>query len=308
MNWLKKFAPNKSVVVGLELNPEGLAIAVRDAEGRCRALGVLNKKLHEDQTEQSFLEGFVDQHKLASASCNLVLAAGKYQLLLVEAPDVPEEELRAAVRWRIKDLINIPLEDAALDIFLLPDNAARGKRMLYVVAADLAYLKQCINLVADAGLKLKSIDISELALRNVSLLKEEGKTGSRGVAMVRIGAGSGNVSLYQAGNLYLSRSFNINYKGGLLDELPADSLMLEIQRSLDYYERQMGQRLPAALYVFGENISEDKLTEDLRRGISAQMKVLELNDYLNGNESLHEELIAPCLIAIGASLRGEVQP
>lgn len=163
-------------------------------------------------------------------------------------------------------------------------------------------------MVADAGLKLKSIDIPELALRNVSLLKEEGKTGSRGIALVRIGAGAGNVSLYQQGNLYLSRSFQINYNGGLLDEIPADSLMLEIQRSLDYYERQMGQRLPAALYMFGENISEDKVTEDMRRGVSSSVKVLELNELHTDNDAFAVELIAPCMAAIGASLRGAVSP
>ena len=307
MNWLRKLAPKRGVV-GIELKADGLAIAARDERGRCQALGVFNKKIQEDQSELEFIEAFVEKQGLTSAQCNLVLPTSKYQLLLVEAPDVPEEELRAAVRWRIKELINLPLEKASLDIFLLPDNAARGKRMLYVVVVETAYLKECIELVTNAGLKLKSIDIPELALRNIALLKEEGKSGSRGIAMVRIGAGAGNVSLYQQGNLYLSRSFQINYKGGLLDEIPADNLMLEIQRSLDYYERQMGQRLPAALYMFGENISDDKVTVDIRRGISGQVKILELDELQTENEDLPVDLIAPCLAAIGASLRGEVSP
>lgn len=307
MNWLRKFAPKRGVV-GLELRADGLAIAARSEKGACLALDVFNKKFHQDQTPQTFIKSFVDKHGLESEACNLVLPSGKYQLLLVEAPDVPDEELREAIRWRVKDLIAIPVEKAALDIFLLPDNGARGKRMLYVVAAEISYLKECIELVTEAGLKIRSIDIAELALRNITLLKEEGKVGARGVAMVRIAAGAGNVSLYQQGNLYLSRSFQINYKGGLLDDLPADSLMLEIQRSLDYYERQMGQRPPAALYFFGENISEDKLTEDIRRSVSGNVKVLQLDDYLGEASEIAEDLVAPCMAAIGASLRGELNP
>lgn len=308
MNWLRKLTSGKRGVVGLELTAGGFALAVRDERGQCGALAMYDENLHEGQSAAEYLASLVEQHELEGAACNLVLPAGQYQLLLVEAPDVPDEELRGAVRWRIKDLINISLEDAALDIFLLPDNAARSKRMLYVVVCEISYLKQCIELVSESGLKLRSIDIAELAIRNVSLLKDEGKSGSRGVAMIRIGSHTSNVSLYQEGNLYLSRSFQINYKGGLLDELPADSLMLEVQRSLDYYERQMGQRLPAALYMFGDNISEDKLTEDLQRGISGQVRVLDLRGDLQTASDLPEDLIAPCIAAIGASLRGEVQP
>lgn len=308
MSWLNKLATNKKTVVGLELSVDGLAVVARDIQGKCRALGVFNRKLQEGQDEAGFLKHFVQQHRLDAASCNLVLAPGRYQLLLVEAPEVPDEELRAAVRWRIKDLVSLPLENAVLDIFMLPHSGTRGKRMLYVVVADINYLRDCIELVRAAGLKLKTIDISELALRNVALLKEEGKSGSRGLALVRIGAGTGNVSLYQEGNLYLSRSFQINYKGGLLDDLPADNLMLEIQRSLDYYERQMGQRLPAALYVFGENISADKFSEDFRRSFNSPLKLLDVEECLQSSNDIPEALVAPCLVAIGASLRGEVRP
>lgn len=307
MNWLRKFAPKRGVV-GLELLADGMALAARNENGLFQALAVFNKNLHQEQSADEFLKGVVEKYGLESESCHLVLPQGKYQLLLVEAPDVPEEELREAIRWRIKDLISIPLENAALDIFLLPDNGSRGKRMVYVVVADKSYLKSCIELIADNGLKLKSIDIGELALRNISLLKEEGRAGGRGIAMIRINAGAGNVSLYQEGNLYLSRSFQVNYKGGLLEELPEDNLMLEIQRSLDYYERQMGQRPPAALYMFGENISDDKIGQELRRGLVSEVKVLQLGDYISESDDVPTELIAPCLAAIGASMRAQVNP
>lgn len=307
LNWLRRFAPKRGVV-GLELLADGMALAARNETGLFQVLAMFNKNLHQDQTATEFLRAVVEKHGLESESCHLVLPQGSYQLLLVEAPDVPEDELREAIRWRIKDLISIPLENAALDIFLLPDNASRGKRMVYVVVADLSYLQSCIELVSEGGLRLKSIDIGELALRNISLLKEEGRAGGRGLGMIRINAGAGNVSLYQEGNLYLSRSFQVNYKGGLLDELPEDNLMLEIQRSLDYYERQMGQRPPAALYVFGENISDDKLGQDFRRGLTGDVKVLQLGDYISESDDVPTGLIAPCLAAIGASLRGQVSP
>ena len=42
------------------------------------------------------------------ATC--VMPLGSYNLLQIEAPKVPPEELRSAVRWRVKDLIDFPID------------------------------------------------------------------------------------------------------------------------------------------------------------------------------------------------------
>jgi len=46
-----------------------------------------------------------------------------YNLHLVEAPNVEPEELCPAVRWKIKDLLDMKVEDAAIDTFPVPDDA-----------------------------------------------------------------------------------------------------------------------------------------------------------------------------------------
>lgn len=320
LHWLRKFGPTKGLV-GIEMLANGMALAARNDMGCVTALGLFDSSpehgaqhgvqqgAQQKAKPNEFLENFVAKYELESQQCNLVLPQGKYQLLLVEAPDVPDAELREAIRWRIKDLISISLDAAAIDIFLLPhDGVKAGKRMIYVVVAEKTLLREYITLVAEAGLELNSIDIGELALRNIALLKEEGKSGSRGIALARINQGAGNVSLYRNGNLYLSRSFKMNYQAGLLDELPVDSLMLEVQRSLDYYERQMGQSPPAALYVFGENVTKDKLSEEFSRGLTVDVKFLALEEEIVWSEAVQQDLLPPCLGALGATLRGAVSP
>ena len=65
-----------------------------------------------------------------------VLRSGDYQLALVEAPDVPPAELRAAMRWRLKDTIDFPVEQAVIDVFDVPAQSRGGQgRMMYAVAA-----------------------------------------------------------------------------------------------------------------------------------------------------------------------------
>ena len=59
-----------------------------------------------------------------------------YQLVQVEAPEVQPDELRGAVRWKLKDIINFPPSEAIVDVFDIPEQARYVEsRMIYAVAA-----------------------------------------------------------------------------------------------------------------------------------------------------------------------------
>ena len=66
------------------------------------------------------LAAFVEQHKLAGMDTALVLRASEYRLFFLDAPNVPEEERSHAAKFLVKDLIDYPLEDAAIDVFEVP--------------------------------------------------------------------------------------------------------------------------------------------------------------------------------------------
>lgn len=259
----------------------------------------------DDQTQA--LKDWVLANELKNTACNITLGQGDYQLLLTEAPEVPEAEMRDAVRWKVKDLSAFPLENSALDIFFLPgDGAKSGKKMVYVVLTEISKVKQLISMVQQAGLRLGAIEISELSLRNLSLLKPEGQAEGRGIGLVQLNQGKAIIYLYRSGNLYLSRQFNLDYSGGLLEEIPVDSFLLEVQRSLDYYERQMGQSPPSVVYVCGENISEDKINQNIRRGLSVPADYLNLESLFEMDEDVEPELVQECVAALGTAIREQV--
>ncbi len=132
-----------------------------------------------------------------------VLDPDGYRLLLVEAPDVPADELRAAVRWRVKDLIDFHVDDAVIDVFEMPSHARGGRnRMMYAVTAKADFVKQQIELIEGAGLKLDVIDIKELSLRNVATLLEDAE---RGTAFLYLGERRSTLLLVRQGVLYLAR-------------------------------------------------------------------------------------------------------
>lgn len=289
-------------LVGVEISDEGLAFAHADYQGgqpritSCEFLINDDGALPEEQFRQR-----IETLGLTGCACNVVLPPHQYNLLLIEAPNVPEEEMREAVRWRIKDLITTPLDQTLIDIFHLPKDSSRsGTPMLYVVATASAEIMEIIRLVEDANLTLQYIDVTELALRN---LAESVSDDSRGLALVKLQQGRGSLSLLRQGSLYLSRQFELPYNGGLLDDLPEDQLILELQRSLDYYERQMGQTPPSTVYLCGENISTDKITESMRQALPVNVDILDVSASLALAQDIDESLLQLCASAIGGALR-----
>ncbi len=157
----------------------------------------------DSQRQEALLEDRVERLNLRRKPCHLVLGREDYNLLLVEAPSVPASELREALRWRIRDLIDFPADQAVLDAFLLPEDRSRGgKRMAYVAVAHRNLIEQRISQVAEARLDLKVIDVPELALRNLVYRVCDTE---RGVALVRLGAGTGSLHIVRGNDLHLAR-------------------------------------------------------------------------------------------------------
>jgi MSHA biogenesis protein MshI len=172
-----------------------------------------------------------------------VLAGGNYQLMSVEAPNVARDEMRTAVRWRLKDILDFPVDDATIDILeipLDPNAAVRPQQSIFAVAARNSVVKERQALFTGARIKLGAIDIPETAQRNVSaMLEPEG----RGLAMLSFGEDGGLLTITWRGQLYLSRRIDATL-AQLLDadaerrQAVHDKITLELQRSLDNFERQ----------------------------------------------------------------------
>ncbi len=291
--------------LGLEVSKDGIAIAhIQHSNGdrpKLKTCEFISADAITSRTQT--LRDRISALGLNKTPCNWVLVNPEYNLLLVESPKVPEQELREAMRWRIKELINFPVEEAVVDVFPLPSDGSRGAPMTYVVVSERVQIQSIVDTAISAKIRLKNIDIGEMSLRNVAdLLAGDG----RGACLVRLRQGQGNLALIKQEHVYMSRQFEIPYNAGLLDDLPEENLVLELQRSIDYYERQQGQVPPSKLLFCGENISDDKLTEGIKASLPGQSEVVQLNQLMDGAEQWEESLLQLCVGAIGGALRRQV--
>ncbi|WP_232305612.1 MSHA biogenesis protein MshI [Gilvimarinus polysaccharolyticus] len=298
-----KFIRTKSrkyETLGVEFTPQGVAFALLE-----RIAGQLPRLITAEFIPDTETPVVALRERLAkldgrSAPCNLVMPAAGYQLLLGDAPDVPINELSEALRWRVKDLVSFPVVDAIVQAFLLPESCTRGgTRLAYAAVAKRSVVSEQVALAHEGGLALQAIDIPELALSQLALACLDT---SRAVGLVHLIPGGGTLLLIREGELYLARNFTLDFNGGLLDDLPADALVLELQRSLDYFERQMRQVPPANIYLCGENITDDKITPSLKGGLAARVELLPLSQGLSIADDIEPHTLPLCLHAIGAAL------
>ncbi|MEQ1668768.1 MAG: pilus assembly protein PilM [Sulfuriferula sp.] len=171
-----------------------------------------------------------------------ILGASEYQLLTVETPNVPGQELKTAVRWLLKDMLDYHVDDATIDILDIPidKNLPNRKAMMFVVAARNQLIAQRQALFESAQINLSIIDIPDLAQRNIANLVAQA---DRGLAMLSFDNNGGLLTITYQGELYLSRRLDINLTQLSMPDTEQqnrlfEKISLELQRTFDHVDRQ----------------------------------------------------------------------
>ncbi|MEW6314269.1 MAG: agglutinin biogenesis protein MshI [Pseudomonadota bacterium] len=182
-----------------------------------------------------------DRH-LERFNCTTLLNPGEYQMLLVEAPNVPPAELKSAIRWRVNDMLDYHVDDATMDVLDIPadKNAPSRQHSMYAVVARNEILQKREALFEEAKIPLAVIDIPEMAQRNIAAcVEQEG----RALALLSFDEEGGLLTFTSGGELYLARHLEIGFKQlrDADEELQRqffERVTLEVQRSLDHFDHQ----------------------------------------------------------------------
>lgn len=245
--------------------------------------------------------------------CTALIEFPEYQMHQVEAPAVPDEELRQAVRWTIKDMIDYPVDEASIDVLRIPSENEHRARNLFVVSARNQHVAALSSMFDDARIALEAVDIPELAQRNLSVLCEPER---RAVALLAFHSGSCWLTITGNGELLVVRRIDIS-----LDRLQGadteqrsiylDRIALELQRSFDNFDRQFAFITLSRLML--ESIPE---ACGLKSALQANLDV-PVEDFVPGSvldvsrvPALADEgLSADRLLVLGAALRdSEARP
>ena len=138
-----------------------------------------------------------------------------------------------------------------------------------------------IDLVNGSGLELDVIDIPELAMMNLSMACADD---SEGLAFLDLREDGSTLNLCRNGEIFLTRQLSTRVGDQSMStqewETIKDRLTLEIQRSLDYYQSQMGQSMVPVILLAPREHDADGLAHELGLAFGVAVNSIKLSNCL----------------------------
>jgi MSHA biogenesis protein MshI len=241
-----------------------------------------------------------------------LLQNAQYQCVSLDAPtDLPREEWAAAVRWQLKDSVDFPVDTAAVDLLTVAEGTSyRTQPQLIVVAAPAESVRPLMQQGLQAKTPWDAIDIAETALRNLSALCEPE---NRAQALLHCQADHSTLVVTYQGELLFARRMDLSleqlaHADDVTRTAANDHAVLQLQRTLDGFERSFGQVTLARLLI-APMPGQAAFIEHLAPLLYVSVEALALGDILNLDQlppgSTGPDQLNPHVCAIGAALRDD---
>lgn len=230
--------------------------------------------------------------------CNLVLSAKQNQLVQVDKPKVPDEEINAAIKWQIKDLVSIAPEDMIVDYYDGPVMGG-GLEKINVVCAAKSELLPLVENIHQDNCQINRITVEEFAFASLCPVEDDAR-------LMVCQQPNEEILLIIVKNKELCFQRRLRGMASIAskseDELNMgviDSLSLEIQRSTDYFERQLKQAPIRSIEVLVPMVHEAFLARKLAENTNVPVNLFTMPE----GYSEHREYAA----CIGATMLNDME-
>lgn len=292
----------KDTQIGVDFLPDGVALA-QVLTSKKMPGQVLRSEFvaaSGQQAQADALKSWVRDNGLHKIPCVCVVANSDCDVFQVERPEVEAGEMIQAVTWKIKDLINYDIASAVVDSYLMPVSSKNNQKQVGVVVAKESVISDYVEIIQASTLKLVALDIQELVRSNLQLVKHNSE---QSIAVLSLSQNNGLLSIYHDADLYVSRDFKLGIKQLELvtseDQSAFDSILLEVQRSLDYFESYYGMGSVAQLYIAPRVMITEKMAMYLQNLTNLDINFI---DFPAAEPAA--ELDPNCFHAYCAALRG----
>ncbi len=298
---LRSIRQEASLYAGISLHHDGArGVLLRALPGTgVRAEALVEVPAADSRSEQ--IGAILQELDCRRTPLTVVLGRCDYALLQIEPPELPAEELDEALRWRIRDMVDFPVDDAVIDHFDLPPSQRAGSpRLSCVVAAPPQRLHEIAN--AAGGADLRAIDIPEMALRDLVMHALD----DRPHAWLYLAPRAALIEIVSGDRIWLSRQIELTaglFQGGDPAVQDMDELLLEVQRSLDYFQSLYATGPVDSLRVLGTSDAVEAAFV-LSAAVYLSVPVARFQaEAIEGLSDFDEALSRSSLLALGAALR-----
>lgn len=249
------------------------------------------------------------------------------------------EEIEDQVIWEVEQYIPFDVEDSTISFHIVGENEGGGVDVI-VAAARKDLIESFKDLITNAGLKLKIVDLVQIALVNVFELvasEQIAEFERSSWVLLDIGAQKTEFLIYKNGMISFSkqiaigglmiteeiqRQMGVNYKeaedlkiigdqnGNLPEEIVEiidsviESFFAELKKTLDFYISSTSDEAFAGCYITGGSSQIPGLLEGLEALLGFSVRLLNPLDIVSYDEAHFDESDISDLSARGTAVIG----
>ncbi|HPB49646.1 MAG TPA: type IV pilus assembly protein PilM [Myxococcota bacterium] len=268
-------------------------------DGRIMNFSVVIERLRELMREAGVKGG----------SCAIAVSGSSLIVKRLSLPEMTRQELADSIVWEAEQYIPFDIKDVNVDAQIINSKAGQGQMDVMMVAAKKDVVNEYVSVAAEAGLTTEVVDVAIFAALNMF---EANYTipADQTIALLNIGSNQINVGIMAGGAIAftrdistggsrltaeIQRQFNVSweeaeaFKTGAesslssstiardvnkLAEKVCDTIVGEIQRSLDFYVATTVNANVNRLYLTGGSAQLPALIRALERRIEVPVELV----------------------------------
>ena len=230
-----------SVTVGVSVCASELHIVAIERSGDAVSLNSVSS-IPYDQHQPLKQQLSAALSPFAKSTCNvsIVLSQDMYHMVQVDKPEMAEEDITTALPWTLGELVPYESSNMVLDYVDYPVKSRTGGQKIDVFAAE----KSSLSAVVESMSKKKGQTLTHIHTKEVLATEMVPDDDYARLLIIQESNSEPFLMIVRSRAIWLSRRLRgfVNKANGNADlSQLSDTLGLEIQRSMDFYESQLKQ-------------------------------------------------------------------
>lgn len=275
------FLKKKSSTIGLDIGSQAVKIIkLQHREGqpsRLVACGYIQIR-PEDEAFTEAVTAYLKENKLSGSDTATVLDDSTMKIRKIELPHMPEADLREAVKFKMRDVMEGPTEDYAVQSSMLEEIGQQASKRYILVgyAVKKTAVSNLMATVSKLGLRPAFVEPSVVSLS--ASVQEVAASEEEWYAAIDLGATKSLMVVTGHGKFYFSR--------------PLSGISLQIaQDPAGNFSQKLAAEIQHTLDTFSVTFRVEQITKLYLSGGGASIP--DLPNYLTTNLGLHTEVLNP---------------
>lgn len=296
------------------------------------------EKIENPASQESLVKairGAVTKASISSKEVNIAVSGPSVIVRFIELPRMSEDELRNAIHFEAEKYIPFSINEVSISHQLIIPRLGNNMMLVLLVATKKDIITKRLNLISEAGLSARILDVASFANVN-AFLNSAARKKNKVTALIDLGARAMDINIIDEDILYFTRSVQLG--GDDVTKVLSETLSLELKSAEDikidpadkadlirekiepvlrnmidetrlsfsYYENQSGKTLEE-VYLTGGSSGITNLSNMFKEGLGIDVVLWDPTELIPIDASADSQLINSMKyrlgVAIGLALR-----